>query len=112
MVALSWMLGDGRLPSGMSGGILELLLFLLAISTVPAMLLSFGVMAPLAVVIDRVARGRTSRVVNVIAGVGVGLAGLAAFLCGSSVLAWQPDESFRQVMSRLLTCDPRPPRSA
>ena len=100
MVGLSWLLGDGRLPSDMSGGILELLAFLVFLWAVPTILLAFGVMAPLAVMVDRVAGGQTSRSVNLIAGIVVGLAGLAAFLWGSSVIAWQPGESLWQVASR------------
>jgi hypothetical protein len=100
MVGFSWLLGDGRLPSDMRGGILELLVFLLIIGAVPSILLSFGVMAPLTVLMDRVAGGRTSRSVNFIAGILVGLAGLAALLWGGSQLAWQPGESFWQVAVR------------
>ena len=99
--ATTHLLGWGRDPD--VANVFELVVFFLIISVVPALSLSFGVMAPLAVVMDRVAGGRTSRWMNIIAGIAVGLAGLAAFLWGSSVLAWQPHESFWQVVTRPLT---------
>ena len=102
--ATGHLLGWGRDPDVAS--VIELIVFFLIVSCVPAFSLSFGVMAPLAIVIDRVALGRTSRIVNVMAGIAVGLTGLAAFLWGSSVLAWQPGESFWQVMSRPINARP------
>ena len=91
-------LGWGRDPD--VSGVPELVVFFLIVSFVPALSLSFGVMAPLALVIDRITAGRTSRPVNLVAGVVIGLAGLAAFLLGGALLAWQPGESFWQVAAR------------
>jgi hypothetical protein len=105
MAAVSWLLGYGR-DTDMAGGVFELVAFLLIIGALPSLLLSFGIMAPLAVVMDRVAGGQASRMVNVMAGIAVGLTGLAAFLWGGSMLAWQPGESFWQVMSRPLDARP------
>ena len=104
VVAIQWELGVGG-DSDMSG-VLELVFFLLALWTVPVVLLSFGVMAPLALAIDRLAAGRTSRATNIIAGIAIGLTGLAAFLIGASLLAWESGQSLSQVLSRPFTARP------
>jgi hypothetical protein len=60
MAAGSWVLGYGR-DVDMAGGVFELIAFLLIIGALPSLLLSFGIMAPVAVLMDRVARGRNPR---------------------------------------------------
>jgi hypothetical protein len=99
LAAISWMTGSGRDPD-MAGGVFELVTFLLMIGAIPVMLLSFGVMAPLAVAIDRVAAGRASLPLIVVSGIVVGLVGLAAFALGSSLMVWQQGESFQQMAFR------------
>ena len=61
-----WYLGPGR-DVDMSG-VHELILTFLMVLSAPMAALAFGVFAPLAIVIDRIANGRTSRFVNLLMG--------------------------------------------
>lgn len=71
-----WYLGSGR-DSDMSG-VHELILMFLMVLSAPMAALAFGVFAPLAIVIDRIADGRTSRFVNIL--IGAALAAPALFV--------------------------------
>jgi hypothetical protein len=81
--AIFWQLGIGR-DQDMSGpGELSILVLLVLI--VPTALLAFAVLAPLAVGVDRLVRGRTPRSVNLL----IGLA-LAASVVAAGMLAFPP----------------------
>ena len=61
-----WYMGPGRDPD--MSGVHELILTFLMVLSAPMAALAFGVFAPLAIFIDRIANGRTSRFVNVLMG--------------------------------------------
>jgi len=63
---LRWQVGLGRDVD--IHGVDELILMFLLVLSAPMAALAFGVFAPLAIVIDRIASGRTSRFVNVLIG--------------------------------------------
>jgi len=98
--ATTWQLGWGRDPD--MSGVHELIAFFLIMSAVPALSLSFGVMAPCAIAVDRIMAGRASRLLNIVLlGVVIGLVGFAAFLLGGALLSWESGQSIREVLSRM-----------
>ena len=81
--AVRWQMGLGR-DSDMSG-VHELVLTFIIVFSVPMAALAFGVFAPLAVAIDHLLRGRTSRGVNVLLGA---VLSLPAFIVIVLVVGW------------------------
>ena len=82
--AIQWQRGIGRDPN--MTGVVELILFLVFVSTIPMAIAAFGVIAPLAIAADRATRGRTSRLANVALGGALGVTGFAVFVAGT--LLW------------------------
>jgi hypothetical protein len=96
--AIFWRLGIGRDPDISGAG--ELLIMILLFLLVPAAVLAFAVLAPLAVGVDRLVRGRTPRSVNLL----IGLA-LAASVVAAGMLAFPP-RGFTPVGRALLSAMP------
>jgi hypothetical protein len=81
--AIFWQLGIAR-DQDMSGPG-ELVVLVLLVLVVPTAILAFAVLAPLAVGVDRLVRGRTPRAVNLL----IGMA-LAASVVAAGVLVFPP----------------------
>jgi hypothetical protein len=101
--AIQWQRGIGRDPD--MTGVVELILFFVAVSMIPMAIAAFGVIAPLAIAVDRTARGRTSRLANVTLGGVLGVLGFAVFLTGTLLwgvaMGWPQPESIGAILSRL-----------
>jgi hypothetical protein len=82
--AIQWQRGIGRDPD--MTGVVELIFFLVGVSMMPMAIAAFGVMAPMAIAVDRATRGRTGRLANVALGGALGGLGFAVFLTGT--LLW------------------------
>ena len=65
LVTIGWYLEPARRDSDMSG-VHELILFFVLTLSIPALALSFGVLAPSAIIADRLTGGRTSRRLNLL----------------------------------------------
>ena len=85
VVAVRWQLGVDR-DVDMSG-VHELILFFILVSSLPAAIVAFALLAPLAIAVDRAIRGRTPRAVNVVLGGVLGVPAFLLFLSGSAILA-------------------------
>jgi hypothetical protein len=101
IAVIEWELGVDRDPD--MTGVHELILFLFAVLAMPSALLSFGVMAPSAIVLDRLVRGRTSRVTNLTLGVAVGVLALVVMILGTAVVSWQPGPSIVEMLVRFVS---------
>jgi hypothetical protein len=84
IVAVRWQLGIDR-DVDMSG-VHELITFFMLVSSLPAAIVAFGLLAPLAIAVDRAIRGRTPRAVNFVVGGVLGVPGFLLFLSGSAIL--------------------------
>jgi hypothetical protein len=71
-------------------GVHELILTFVMFLSLPALILSFGILAPSAIALDRVARGRTSRAANLLFGSVLAVPALAVFLIGGAFLRSGP----------------------
>ena len=91
--AAQWQMGIGRDPD--MSGVGELVLSFLFIVTLPMAALAFGVFAPLALAVDYLVNGRTSRLVNVL--LGAVLSAPALFVT-VLVTGW-PERSMEEVMT-------------
>lgn len=83
--AIQWQRGIARDPD--MTGVVELILLLAAVSMIPMAIAAFGVIAPLAIAVDRATRGRTTRLANGALGSALGVLGFAVFLTVS--LLWR-----------------------
>jgi len=91
--AIGWISGSSRDPD--MSGVFELIFFLTAMSLIPAAGVAFGVFAPAAIALDRILRGRTSRLTNALLGVTLGILSLAAVIIGNALLrAFLDSQSF------------------
>jgi len=83
--SISWFTGTGRDPD--MTGVHELIFFLLMLWTLPAIALAFGVIAPMVIALDRLVRGRTTRIVNVMLGTMLGIPALVAVAFATRALS-------------------------
>jgi hypothetical protein len=100
--AIRWQMGLGRDPD--MTGVSELIVFLLIVLTVPMAALAFGVLAPLAIAYDYIAKGRTPMYLNVLFGAALSAPALAV----SVVAVGWPQHDVRQSMSVLRHLDRAP----
>jgi hypothetical protein len=91
------------------GGVFELIVTLVMITGIQAVPLSFGVMAPSAIVVDRLGGAQRSRMANLLLGVLVGIGGMVVFLVASSLLSPHRNLSLWQVLLRPLMLVKRSP---
>ena len=91
--AVQWERGIGRDPD--MSGVGELVGFLLFMLSLPMALLAFAVFAPLAIGIDYIAKGRTTRFVNAL----IGAALCAPALVVSVVASGWPEHSLSDAMA-------------
>ena len=105
-VAIQWMRGIGR-DSDLYG-VHELILFFVLISSVPAALVAFVLLAPLAIAADRAIRGRTTRAANVLLGGVLGIPAFALFVAGSAAIELAKGMTFDRLSAsfRVFTHDP------
>ena len=89
-VTIGWYVQPTFRDSDMTGVHELILLFVMTLAT-PALALSFGVLAPSAIAIDRVIRGRMSRRINLLFGPVIAIPTLLAFLAGGAFLNSGPD---------------------
>jgi len=89
LATIAWYVDSSYRDPDMSG-VQDLIFLFVMVLTVPALALSFGVLAPLTIVLDRLTRGRAPRVVNLLLGAVLGLPALAAFLIGGAFLQAGP----------------------
>jgi hypothetical protein len=82
---VGWLTGSSR-DSDMSG-VHELILLFVILSTIPSFALALGVLAPSAIALDRLTRGRTSRLTNMLLGALLSLPALAALLVAISLMS-------------------------
>jgi hypothetical protein len=83
IASIGWVLGIDR-DVDMSS-VFELIFTLLMILTTPALALAFGVLAPSAIAFDRITRGRTTRLANMLLGVSLSLPLFVAFVFGTAL---------------------------
>jgi hypothetical protein len=102
--AIQWQRGIGRDPD--MTGVVELILFLVAVSMIPMAIAAFGVIAPLAIAVDRATRGRTRRLANVALGGALGALGFAVSLTGfllwGRAMGWPQPQSIGAILSRTM----------
>lgn len=105
-VAIQWLRGIGRDPD--MSGVHELIIFFVFVSSVPAALVAFGLLAPLAIAADRVIRGRTTRAANVMLGGVLGISAFALFVAGSAAIELARGMTFARLSSsfQVFTHDP------
>jgi hypothetical protein len=83
-MAIRWHLGLGR-DSDMSS-VFELISVFIVVSSLPATVIAFGLLAPLAIAVDRATRIRTTRAANVALGALLGVIAFVLFGAGSALL--------------------------
>ena len=84
VVSVAWMLGittDSSVPN-----VFDLAILFLFMLPVPAALVVFALLVPLAIAADRSLRGRTPRLLNIILGGALGVAAFTLFFVGSALL--------------------------
>ena len=92
---MRWQMGGGRDPD--MSGVGELVSTFVFFLTVPMGALAFGVFAPLAIAIDYIAKGRTTRFVNLLLGVALAV---PALVIAVVVSGW-PEHSLSDAMTAI-----------
>ena len=105
LAAIAWFVWPEYRDVDMTG-VHELVLFLVGTLALPALLLSFGVMAPSAIAIDRMTRGRTSRATNLLFGIAVGLVGALALLTYAGIRQGPSSRSIVELVLAALARNP------
>ena len=105
--AIQWQRAPLARDSDMTG-VGELIFFFLFVTSVPAALVAFGLLAPLAIAADRAIRGRTTRAANVLFGGVLGIPAFALFVAGSALLELAKGMPFDRLSSgfQRVTHDP------
>src|SRR5262245_35249682 len=107
IASIQWQLGIDR-DSDMSN-VVELIFTLAMILTMPAFALAFCILAPSAVALDRLTRGRTSQLANMLLGVFLSLPLFVAFILGSTLFRWSQGLPFTATLIRGLFIPQRHP---
>lgn len=84
-VTISWFT-DRRARDSDMRGVDELIFFLIMVLAVPAVSLAFGVLAPSAIILDRLARGQTSRFANMLLGTTLSVPAMIVFVVGAALI--------------------------
>lgn len=84
VVSVAWMLGistDSSVPN-----VFDLAMLFIFMLPVPAAIVVFALLVPLAIATDHALRGRTTRLINIVLGAALGVAAFGLYFVGSALL--------------------------